>query len=92
MGHLTGEQKYFDKMWDMYEFSRNQLGGKGLFNLADGLWWRDADFLPPYKEPNGEDAIGAEETGGHTLHSYVCSTKFLQTKNIVRITSMISYS
>jgi ABC-type histidine transport system ATPase subunit len=36
MGHLTGEQKYFDKMWDMYEFSRNQLAGKGMFNLADG--------------------------------------------------------
>ena len=63
MGHLTGEQKYFDKMWDMYEFSRNQLGGKGLFNLADGLWWRDADFLPPYKEPNGEDCYWSRGNG-----------------------------
>ena len=63
MGHLTGEQKYFDKMWDMYEFSRNQLRGKGLFNLADGLWWRDADFLPPYKEPNGEDCYWSRGNG-----------------------------
>ena len=63
MGHLTGEQKYFDKMWDMYEFSRNQLAGKGMFNLADGLWWRDADFLPPYKEPNGEDCYWSRGNG-----------------------------
>lgn len=63
MGHPTGEQKYFDKMWDMYEFSRNQLAGKGMFNLADGLWWRDADFLPPYKEPNGEDCYWSRGNG-----------------------------
>ena len=25
MGHPDGRTKYFDKMWDMYEFSRNQL-------------------------------------------------------------------
>lgn len=63
MGQLTGEQKYFDKMWAMYEYSRNQLGGKGLFNLQDGLWWRDADFLPPYKEPNGEDCYWSRGNG-----------------------------
>ena len=50
-------------MWDMYEFSRNQLAGKGMFNLADGLWWRDADFLPPYKEPNGEDCYWSRGNG-----------------------------
>lgn len=63
MGHLTKEQKYFDKMWAMYEYSRNQHGEKGLFNLQDGLWWRDADFLPPYKEPNGEDCYWSRGNG-----------------------------
>lgn len=63
MGKLTGEQKYFDKMWQMYEYTRNQLGGNGMFNLKDGLWWRDADFDPPYKEPNGEDCYWSRGNG-----------------------------
>ena len=24
LAKLTGEQKYFDKMWDMYEYTRNK--------------------------------------------------------------------
>ena len=30
LGKLTGEQKYFDKMWDMYEYTRNKHGENGL--------------------------------------------------------------
>ncbi len=62
MGALTGEQKYFDKAWNMYACSRNEIGG-GLFNEKDGLWWRDADFVPPYKEPNGEDCYWSRGNG-----------------------------
>lgn len=90
MGHLTGEQKYFDKMWDMYEFSRNQLAGKGMFNLADGLWWRDADFLPHTKNPMEKTAIGAGETDGPTPRWYAYLTKFQPMKNTAKTTSTIS--
>lgn len=62
MGAVTGEQKYFDKAWDMYSCSRNEIGG-GLYNEADGLWWRDKDFVPPYKEPNGEDCYWSRGNG-----------------------------
>lgn len=62
-GKMTGEQKYYDKMWDMYAYSRNTHGGKGMFNLTDGLWWRDADFVAPYKEPNGEDCYWSRGNG-----------------------------
>ena len=62
LGALTGEQKYFDKAWDMYSCSRNEIGG-GLYNKADGLWWRDKDFVPPYKEPNGEDCYWSRGNG-----------------------------
>ena len=62
-GRMTGEQKYYDKMWDMYEYSRNTHGGGGLLNVKDGLWWRDADFRPPYKEPNGEDCYWSRGNG-----------------------------
>ena len=54
-GKMTGEQKYYDKMWDMYYYTRSQHDETGMFNQKDGLWWLDQDFNPPYKEPNGED-------------------------------------
>lgn len=63
LGKLTGEQLYYDKMWEMYCYTRNSQGGKGLFNVEDGLWWRDADFDPPYKEPNGEDCYWSRGNG-----------------------------
>ena len=46
MGKLTGAQKYFDKMWDMYEYTRNKHGENGMFNVKEGLWWRDHSFEP----------------------------------------------
>ena len=63
LGNLFKEQKYFDKMWDMYSFSRNKHGQNGLYNPKDGLWWRDKDFVPPYKEPNGEDCYWSRGNG-----------------------------
>jgi rhamnogalacturonyl hydrolase YesR len=62
LGAVTGEQKYFDKAWEMYSYTRNVIGG-GLYNKADGLWWRDADFVPPYKEPNGQDCYWSRGNG-----------------------------
>ncbi|MCH5174852.1 MAG: glycoside hydrolase family 88 protein [Prevotellaceae bacterium] len=53
---------YTEKGWAMYEATRNRIGG-GLFNAEDGLWWRDADFVPPYAEPNGEDCYWSRGNG-----------------------------
>lgn len=63
LGKLTGEQKYYDKMWQMYSCSRNNIGGNGLFNQKEGLWWRDANFVPPYKEPNGKNCFWSRGNG-----------------------------
>lgn len=63
MGVETGEQKYWDKMWEMYQHTRNIEGGKGLFNTKEGLWWRDYDFDPPYKEPNGKNCYWSRGNG-----------------------------
>ena len=63
LGVLTKEPKYFEKMHQIYLYSKNTHGGKGLFNPADGLWWRDKDFVPPYKEPNGEDCYWSRGNG-----------------------------
>ena len=63
MGKLTGDAKYFDKMWDMYAYTRNTHGEKGMYNPKEGLWWRDQDFDPPYKEPNGKNCYWSRGNG-----------------------------
>lgn len=60
---LTGETKYRDHGMKMYRWSRNECGG-GLFNTkGDLLWWRDADYVPPYKEPDGKDCYWSRGNG-----------------------------
>ncbi|MEH6406792.1 MAG: glycoside hydrolase family 88 protein [Leeuwenhoekiella sp.] len=63
MGVLENDVRYFEKMYEMYMASRNSIGDNGLFNEKDGFWWRDADFDPPYKEPNGEDSYWSRGNG-----------------------------
>ena len=62
MYKLTGEAKYRDHGMAMYRWSRNVCGG-GLLNVKDGLWWRDADYVPPYKEPDGRDCYWSRGNG-----------------------------
>lgn len=63
MGVLEGNPAYFEKMYAMYMYTRDKEGENGLFNPKDGLWWRDADFDPPYTEPNGEDSYWSRGNG-----------------------------
>ncbi len=59
---ITGDKAYIDHAMDMYRWSRNECGG-GLFNEADGLWWRDADYVPPYKEKDGKQCYWSRGNG-----------------------------
>ena len=43
--------------------SVRKLRPKHTHNPKDGLWWRDHDFVPPYKEPNGEDCYWSRGNG-----------------------------
>jgi rhamnogalacturonyl hydrolase YesR len=53
MGVLTGDVKYFNKMYDLYCFPRYQVKkGTGLYNSTDKLWYRDSVYLPPKVSPN----------------------------------------
>jgi rhamnogalacturonyl hydrolase YesR len=63
LGQLTGDATYSEKMYQMYRYTRDSIGGQGLFNQSEGLWWRDADFLPPYKEPNGSNCYWSRGNG-----------------------------
>jgi len=62
LGKDTGDKRYFDKAWNMYKWSRDTLAG-GLYNEKDGLWWRDKDFVPPYKTPNGKQCYWSRGNG-----------------------------
>lgn len=63
LGGLYNDTSYYRKMYDLYSFSKYNHGGNGLYNQAEKLWWRDKDFVPPYKEPNGEDCYWSRGNG-----------------------------
>lgn len=63
LGNLYTDTSYFNRMYEMYAFTKYKHGGNGLYNAADKLWWRDKDFVPPYKEPNGEDCYWSRGNG-----------------------------
>jgi len=57
---ITGDNSYSERMYEMFMDTKVK---QGLYNKKDGLWWRDKDFLPPYKEPNGEDCYWSRGNG-----------------------------
>lgn len=63
LGAMNNDNRYYERMYQMYNCSKTVLGGKGLYNPKDNLWWRDKDFVPPYKEPNGEDCYWSRGNG-----------------------------
>jgi unsaturated rhamnogalacturonyl hydrolase len=62
LGNLY-DTSYHRRMYEMYAFTKYKHGTNGLFNPEDKLWWRDKDFVPPYKEPNGEDCYWSRGNG-----------------------------
>lgn len=59
---VTGERKYLDYAMKSYVWSRDTLAG-GIFNEKEGLWWRDKDFVPPYKEKDGSNCYWSRGNG-----------------------------
>lgn len=63
LGDLYKDKKYYEKMHQMYSYTKNKHGNGGLYNSEDGLWWRDVQFIPPYKEPNGKNCYWSRGNG-----------------------------
>ena len=59
---ITKDQRYLDYAMKSYRWSRNECGG-GCFNTKDGLWWRDKDYVPPYKEKDGKNCYWSRGNG-----------------------------
>ena len=61
LGVITKDPKYFEKMHALYVSARDQ---QGFYNPAEGLWWRDRNFIfPQYKEPNGQSCYWSRGNG-----------------------------
>lgn len=76
---ITGERKYIDYAMQSYTWSRDTCGGK-LFNTEEGLWWRDANFVPPYKESDGKNCYWSRGNGW-VCAAYVRVMSQLSTKD-----------
>ncbi|HEX6431904.1 MAG TPA: glycoside hydrolase family 88 protein [Niastella sp.] len=63
LGVIYNDTTYFSRMYEMYAFTKYKHGGNGLYNAAEKLWWRDKDFVPPYKEPNGGNCYWSRGNG-----------------------------
>jgi len=63
LGQIYNDNKYYEKMFAIYNYTKTVHGGSGLYNTTDHLWWRDKDFVPPYKEPNGADCYWSRGNG-----------------------------
>ncbi len=61
LGSITHNTAYWERMYEMYRYTRDKQGGskKGggqpLFNTATGLWYRDYQYDPPYKDKTETD-------------------------------------
>lgn len=61
LGTITEDPAYYERAYEMYAYTRNRQGGskKGggqpLFNEQTGLWYRDYQFDPPYRDKTETD-------------------------------------
>ena len=76
LGFVFKDDSYYDRMHGMYLFTKLKAGTNGLYNTEDHLWWRDKDFVPPYKEPNGQNCYWSRGNGW-VVAALVRSMEFL---------------
>jgi len=90
LGTIYNDNKYFDRMYQMYMHTKMKEGGNGLYNPVDHLWWRDKDFDPPYTEPNGEDCYWSRGNGW-VLAALVRTLEFLPADSPYRSEFLTTY-
>ena len=54
LGALFDDDSYYEKLYEIYNYTKTSHGTNGLYNPEHGLWWRDRNFDPPYTTPNGQ--------------------------------------
>ncbi len=60
MGAYYKDDRYFQKMYELYTDTKVT---RGLFNVNEGLWYRDGGYKPPYQTRNGQDCYWSRGNG-----------------------------
>jgi unsaturated rhamnogalacturonyl hydrolase len=60
LGKEFNDNSYFQAMYELYNDTKVR---RKLYNSADGLWYRDENYDPPYKEPNGKGCYWSRGNG-----------------------------
>ena len=63
LGAIYNDSACYEKMFDLYYYTKTVQGTSGLYNPADHLWWRDASFTPPYTTPDGLNCYWSRGNG-----------------------------
>jgi unsaturated rhamnogalacturonyl hydrolase len=63
LGILRNDERYFEKMYALFDHAKNLEGGAGLYDDGDHLWWRDRGFVAPRAAPNGSDIFWGRGNG-----------------------------
>jgi len=63
LGVITEDSAYYEKMFDLYYYTKTSHGDNGLYNPSDHLWWRDQSFDPPYTTPDGVNCYWSRGNG-----------------------------
>lgn len=59
MYHLTGKQKYLDKLYTYFKFAEDRF-----YDKEDGFWYRDIKYIyPKHKSPNGKKEFWSRGSG-----------------------------
>jgi unsaturated rhamnogalacturonyl hydrolase len=90
LGTIYKDNRYFERLYDMYMYTKNRQGVKGLYNTTDHLWYRDKDFVPPYREPNGKNCYWSRGNGW-VLAALVRTMEFLPEGSTYKIEMLSTY-
>ncbi|MCX6334993.1 MAG: glycoside hydrolase family 88 protein [Bacteroidia bacterium] len=90
LGFIYSDNRYYDRMHEMYLYTKNLHGTNGLYNQTDHLWWRDKDFDPPYAEPNGKNCYWSRGNGW-VLAALVRAMDFLPENSAYGVEYMNTY-
>lgn len=63
LGVMYKDDRYLEKMYQMYMHTKTIHGDKGLYNPVEKLWWRDKDFDPPYITSTGKNCYWSRGDG-----------------------------
>ncbi|MBN1414980.1 MAG: glycoside hydrolase family 88 protein [Bacteroidales bacterium] len=63
LGVIYNDTGYYEKMYDLFYYTKTSHGTNGLHNPADHLWWRDRDFDPPFTTPLGLNCYWSRGNG-----------------------------